>query len=118
MPVRSPGVLLHLIEGRPVRLVLSPSPPHPSPLFLPPLPSPLRLFLDFVSRVYMAQKGHTGGAPEPQESQCILRLIMLHSGQSCQGTPELPCSTTGTGPGRETKRGRAVSVKRVIYNHE
>lgn len=28
-------------------------------------------------------------------------VVMLHSGQSSPGTPVLPCSTTGTGPGKK-----------------
>lgn len=33
---------------------------------------------------------------------------MLHSGQSFPGTPALPCSTTGTGPGGGQKMSEKV----------
>lgn len=35
---------------------------------------------------------------------CSVGVVMLHSGQSSQGIPMLPCSTTGTDPGEEKKK--------------
>lgn len=33
---------------------------------------------------------------------CSVGVVMLHSGQSFPGTPALPCSTAGTGPGERS----------------
>lgn len=33
---------------------------------------------------------------------CSVGAVMLHSGQSFPGTPALPCSTAGTGPGERS----------------
>lgn len=46
--------------------------------------------------------GHLAHTPERfDQGGCSVGVVMLHSGQSSPGTPTLPCSTTGTGPGRE-----------------
>lgn len=47
---------------------------------------------------------------------CSVKVVTLHSGQSSPGTPMLPCSTTGTGPGKKEERTRGKQWESLKYN--